>query len=72
VRDRDRIFHEAWLGLAQPIEGLVFSVPFLADAQIAPDAQAALSASFLWHVEAPDEEPPRVRDLGALFRAFLG
>jgi hypothetical protein len=36
ARDADRIFHETWLGLAQPIEGLVFSVPVLAEAQIAP------------------------------------
>ncbi|MBL8743040.1 MAG: hypothetical protein JNK04_18150, partial [Myxococcales bacterium] len=44
-RDRDRIFHEAWLGLAQPIEGLVFSIPALADAQIAPSARPEITAA---------------------------
>ena len=38
MRDRDIEFHKKWIGLAQPMEGLVFSVPVLADAQIAPDA----------------------------------
>src|SRR5690606_41117758 len=27
------IFHEAWLGMVQPIEGLVVSLPVLVDAQ---------------------------------------
>jgi hypothetical protein len=43
ARDADRIFHETWLGLAQPIEGLVFSVPVLSEAQIAPAARPELS-----------------------------
>ena len=29
TRDATRIFHREWLGLVQPIEGLVFSVPAL-------------------------------------------
>ena len=46
VKDRDVIFHKKWLGLAQPIEGLVFSVPVLADAQIAPEVSIELSTAF--------------------------
>ena len=46
MKDRDVLFHEKWLGLAQPIEGLVFSVPVLADAQIAPEERAQLTATF--------------------------
>ncbi len=44
ARDADRLFHETWLGLAQPIEGLVFSVPVLAEAQIAPAARPEITA----------------------------
>jgi hypothetical protein len=43
MKDRDVRFHEKWLGLAQPIEGLVFSVPVLADAQIAPEVRPGLT-----------------------------
>jgi hypothetical protein len=33
MSDLEQRFHEKWLGLAQPIEGLVVSVPVLVDAQ---------------------------------------
>lgn len=33
MTDLERRYHEKWLGLAQPIEGLVVSVPVLTDAQ---------------------------------------
>ena len=86
-KDTQTRFHEEWLGLAQPIEGLVFSVPVLADAQITPATGPELSARFresLVHVpdpaakgtgkERPDvlDEPVWVRDLRALLRGFLG
>lgn len=69
MKDRDVLFHEKWLGLAQPIEGLVFSVPVLADAQIAPEERAQLSAAFAAHL---DEDAARVRNLEGFFRDFLG
>src|SRR5512142_3317787 len=68
--DRDIRFHEEWLGLAQPIEGLVFSVPVLADAQIAPEVRPELTQAF--ERQLTSEEPPRIRDLGQLLREFLG
>ena len=68
-KDRDQLFHEKWLGLAQPIEGLVFSVPVLADAQIAPDVRPELSSSF---EEYLDEAGTRIVDLPAFLRGFLG
>ncbi|HEY2515090.1 MAG TPA: hypothetical protein VGI39_29695, partial [Polyangiaceae bacterium] len=68
-RDRDFLFHQEWLGLAQPIEGLVFSVPVLADAQIAPEIRTELSASFDEQLDAKRE---RIRDLAAFLRSFLG
>jgi hypothetical protein len=67
VSDRDVLFHERWLGLVQPIEGLVFSVPVLADAQIAPELRAELSVAFA--AEVTDE---RLRDLPGFLRRFLG
>ncbi|TKC95800.1 DNA methyltransferase [Polyangium fumosum] len=69
MKDRDVLFHKKWLGLAQPIEGLVFSVPVLADAQIAPEERAELSIAFAAQL---DPESPRIRSLEAFFRDFLG
>lgn len=62
-------FHEEWLGLAQPIEGLVFSIPVLADAQITPTVGAELSSRFFAQLAT---DPLRVTDLRQLFREFLG
>ena len=45
-QDRQSRFHEEWIGLAQPVEGLVFSTPVLIDAQIAPEVGAELTARF--------------------------
>jgi hypothetical protein len=70
LKDRDVLFHERWLGLAQPIEGLVFSVPVLADAQIAPELRPELTSAFQAHL-APDE-PPRIVDVARFFRDLLG
>ncbi|PRP99389.1 N-6 DNA Methylase [Enhygromyxa salina] len=81
--DTQTRFHREWLGLAQPIEGLVFSVPVLADAQITPATGPELSARFkeqLVHVpdlagkNRPDklDEPVWLEDLRTLFKTFLG
>jgi len=70
VKDRDFRFHEQWLGLAQPVEGLVFSVPVLADAQIAPEIRAELTAAFEAFLDTTDA--PRIRDLQAFFAGLLG
>lgn len=70
MKDRDVLFHEKWLGLAQPIEGLVFSVPVLADAQIAPELRVELTTAFEAQLTA--DEPPRIRNLASFLREFLG
>ncbi len=70
MKDRDVLFHEKWLGLAQPIEGLVLSVPVLADAQIAPELRVELSTAFT--AQLTRDEPPRIQDLARFFREFLG
>jgi hypothetical protein len=69
MRDRDVLFHKKWLGLAQPVEGLVLSVPVLADAQIAPEERPELSVAFAAQL---DVDLLRIRSLAAFFRGFLG
>jgi hypothetical protein len=69
MKDRDVFFHKKWLGLAQPIEGLVFSVPVLADAQIAPEERPEISTAFAAQL---DGDAPRIRSLEGFFRSYLG
>ena len=71
MKDRDVRFHEEWLGLAQPIEGLVFSVPVLADAQIAPEIRAEMSSAFEAQLAVGDDSP-RFRSTETFLRDFLG
>jgi hypothetical protein len=72
-RDVQARFHEEWLGLAQPYEGLVFSVPVLADAQIMPQSGPELSARFRQAlIFARHDGPGRFGDLRAFFEDFLG
>ena len=71
MRDADIRFHKEWLGLAQPIEGLVFSVPALADAQIAPKVRAGIAAELEAQLEETDEGLA-LRDLRGFFETFLG
>jgi MmeI, target recognition domain/Eco57I restriction-modification methylase len=71
VRDADEKFHKEWLGLAQPIEGLVFSIPALADAQIAPRVRPSITAEFEEQLEETNRGPA-VRDVRAFFEQFLG
>ena len=46
-RDAQERFHWQWLGMAQPIEGLVFSVPVLAEAQITPEYKPSTTREFI-------------------------
>ncbi|HRI06260.1 MAG TPA: N-6 DNA methylase [Nannocystaceae bacterium] len=82
-RDKETRFHDEWLGQAQPYEGLVFSTPVLADAQIAPSADPQLTARFRAHLaHTPDPagrgrppllaEPIHATDCRRLFADFLG
>ena len=71
MRDKDGRFHEEWLGLAQPIEGLVFSTPALADAQIAPKVRSTITAELSTHLE-DTEHGPALRNLRAFLESFLG
>lgn len=71
--DAQTRFHDEWLGFAQPYEGLVFSVPVLADAQITPQVGADLTARFRRALVTPDEDSlGHFGDLQAFFADFLG
>jgi hypothetical protein len=70
-QDRQTRFHEEWLGLVQPVEGLVFSLPVLVDAQIAPDVASELTARFREHLTDLDARPCAA-DLRRLLADFLG
>jgi hypothetical protein len=72
ARDADRLFHETWLGLAQPIEGLVFSVPVLAEAQIAPAPRPEITARLRALLVELPSGALALRSTRALFESFLG
>ncbi len=72
ARDADRLFHETWLGLAQPIEGLVFSVPVLAEAQIAPAARPEITAQLRALLAERPAGGLALTSTRALFESFLG
>lgn len=60
-----RRFHEEWLGLVQPVDGLVVSIPVLVDAQ----CMEKLSVSF--QQEKLGSHAPEIRDLAAFFADVL-
>lgn len=69
-RDATRLFHREWLGLAQPIEGLVFSVPALDEAP-APAARADITAA-IRALLVETEHGLALRSVRELFERFLG
>lgn len=72
MSDADQYFHETWLGLLQPVVGLVVSTPVLVEAQCAerlvPDAHARLRSSAVARADGELVCP----DLGRLLRELLG
>ncbi|WP_437671206.1 Eco57I restriction-modification methylase domain-containing protein [Sorangium sp. So ce131] len=70
MSDVEQRFHETWLGMVQPIEGLVVSIPVLADAQCMerqpPETQARLLS--LCPPSREDETGPAGRGIGDLPR----
>ncbi|MCG8556098.1 MAG: N-6 DNA methylase [Proteobacteria bacterium] len=71
MKDADIGFHKEWIGLAQPVEGLVFSWPVLAAAQIAPKVRSSLTAELEAHLDDTDHGVA-VRDVRQFFVEFLG
>jgi hypothetical protein len=79
VSDLETRFHETWLGLVQPTEGLVVSVPVLSDAscmkRLGPEVQEALEAVSVADFigEGHEREPSRrIVDLSRFFADVLG
>ncbi|MCA9607821.1 MAG: hypothetical protein KC619_19565, partial [Myxococcales bacterium] len=79
MSDALRRMHEAWLGMVQPVEGLVFSATVLADKGIGrPDeGPAQLQKRFLAccppsAIEDGQETQPRVADLAGFLEEMLG
>ncbi len=72
MSDVEQRFHETWLGMLQPVEGLVVSVPVLVQAQCAerllPDAQRRL----LECASVGADGAPSCGNLGELLQALLG
>lgn len=71
-RDAQERFHWQWLGMAQPIEGLVFSVPVLAEAQITPEYRPSTTREFVDALGSlEDDDAFVVRDLDGFFERYL-
>lgn len=72
MSDVDQRFHETWLGMLQPVVGLVVSVPVLLEAQCAerlvPDGRARLHACS----SAAADGTSRCDNLDGLLRDLLG
>lgn len=82
MSDLETRFHQAWLGMVQPTEGLVVSVPVLVDAECMQKQPPELQEKLLAHcvratpakrsTTATDPGALRIGDLGALFADLLG
>ncbi|MEY4582211.1 MAG: hypothetical protein RL701_6914, partial [Pseudomonadota bacterium] len=76
MKDAEREFHELWLGMVQPIEGLVVSVPVLQNAQCyerqPPSTQHALLALCARNAKDELASPVRIAELPRFLDSFLG
>ncbi len=72
MTDLESRFHAEWLGLVQPVEGLVVSVPVLTDAQCMRRQPLALQQQLADLAPAdPDSGVRRIADLHAFLAALL-
>lgn len=76
MQDVERMFHELWLGMVQPIEGLVVSVPVLVQAQCyerkPPSVQKTLLGLCASDEKGQLQTPPRLKDLPHFLSELLG
>lgn len=70
MSDADRRFHDQWLGMVQPSEGLLVSLPVLIDAQCAEKLPRDAHVRFLEQL-AEDEGRYRLRELSPLLGGVL-
>ncbi|WP_437580576.1 DNA methyltransferase [Sorangium sp. So ce887] len=71
MSDADKRFHEQWIGMAQPSEGLVVSLPVLVDAQCAEKLPREAHLAFLECLEEDAGGRLRVSELPRLFSTVL-
>jgi hypothetical protein len=74
VSDPDIRFHQEWLGLIQPSEGLVVSIPVLVDAQCMARQSPAVQQTLLDLCPVADSETEQraIRDLPVFLAEMLG
>ncbi|HEX4334344.1 MAG TPA: DNA methyltransferase [Polyangiaceae bacterium] len=70
MNDADKRFHEQWLGMVQPAEGLVVSLPVLLDAQCVEKLPREAHVAFLGNLLS-DRGKHRVADLSRLCAEVL-
>ncbi|XXY48857.1 DNA methyltransferase [Sorangium sp. So ce269] len=71
MSDADKRFHEQWIGMAQPSEGLVVSVPVLVDAQCVEKLPREAHLAFLECLEEDTGRKLRVSDLARVLSTVL-
>ncbi|MGE3752772.1 MAG: DNA methyltransferase [Planctomycetota bacterium] len=66
-------FHEEWLGMVQPIDGLVVSIPVLVDTECVSRQPPSLQREFLelCSGDGGEDEPIRIRDFGLFLERIL-
>lgn len=71
-RDPMERFHDEWLGMVQPIDGLVVSKPALLDAQVGRPDDKTLRDRFLARLTTPDPATASIASLPAFLADILG
>ncbi len=72
ARDPMERFHDEWLGMVQPIDGLVVSRPALLEAQVARPDDKTLRDRFLAQLTTADPAAASIANLSAFFADILG
>ena len=72
MNELDRRFHETWLGMVQPIDGLVVSIPVLVDAQCMERQPPAVQAKLLEVAPPGVKEHLTIGSLDRFLRELLG
>jgi Eco57I restriction-modification methylase/MmeI, target recognition domain len=72
MSDAAKRFHETWLGMVQPVEGLVVSIPALIEADCFERLPADDHRAFVAMLERDAEGNLRLSDLRAVFTDGLG
>jgi hypothetical protein len=71
MSDADKRFHEQWIGMAQPSEGLVVSLPVLVDAQCAEKHPREAHLAFLECLHEGRDGELRIDDFDRLLAGVL-